>query len=224
MVGRESEVGADEIDETGFAKFVAGSVIGFGDAVGVDDEEIAGLERKFLRDAFPVGGHTNDGGSGMEALDGAVDAEKKRGVVAAIGIFELAGDVVVDGEEESGVAVVGSAVKEKLVDGIEEAREIVESDGVAAAKIGLEIGHQQSASNSLPGNVGENEGEARGTEIEEIVIVAANLARLHAGSGVFESSERRTDLRKQAGLDVAGDIHFMSGAALGFHAVGDVLR
>jgi hypothetical protein len=31
-------------------------------------------------------------------------------------------------------------------------------------------------------------------------------------------------LREKAGLDVAGDVHFMSGAAFGFHALGDVLR
>ena len=224
LVWREGAVGADEIDEAGFAKFVAGSVVGFGDAVGIDDEKIAGRERKFLRDACPVGGHADHRGSGMEALDGAVDAEKERGVVTAIGILEQAGNVVVDGEEESGVAVVGSAVKEKLVDGVEEAREIVESNGVAAAKIGLKISHQQSASNSLPGNVGENKSEARGTEIEEIEIVAANLAGLHAGSGVIESAERRTDLREKARLDVAGNVHFMSGATFGFHAIGDVLR
>ncbi len=223
LVGREGEVGADEIDEAGFAKFVAGSVVGFGDAIGVDDEEVAGLERKFLRDTFPVGGHADNGGSGMEAFEGAIGAEKKRGVVATIGVFELAGDVVVDGEEESGVTVVGSAVKEELVDGVEEAREIVESNGVATAKISLEISHQQSASNSLPGNIGENEGEARRTEIEKVVVVAANLASLHAGARVIECGERWTDLREKAGLDVAGDIHFMSGATFGFHAVGDVL-
>jgi len=160
----------------------------------------------------------------MEALNGAVGAEKEGSVVATIGILELANDVVVDSEEERGVAVVGSAVKEKLVDGVEQAREIVEGDGIAAAKIGLQISHQQSAGNSLPGNVRENEGDARRTEIEEVVIVAADLARLHAGSGVFESGERWADLREKAELDVAGDVHFMSGAAFAFHTIGYVLR
>jgi hypothetical protein len=31
-------------------------------------------------------------------------------------------------------------------------------------------------------------------------------------------------LREKTELDVAGDVHFMSSAALSFHAVGDVLR
>ena len=224
LYGRESKVGADEIDQPGFAKFIAGSVIGFGDAVGIDDEEIAGRQRKFLRDAFPVGGHADNGGSGMEALDGAVASENEGGVVTTIGVFELASNIVVDCEEECGVAVVGGAVEEKLVDGVEEAREIVKRDGVAASEIGLEIGHQQSAGNSLPGNVGENEGESRRTEIEEVVVVPADLARLHAGSGVFERGQWRADLREKTELDVAGDVYFMSSAALGFHAVGDVLR
>jgi hypothetical protein len=160
----------------------------------------------------------------MEALDGAIGTEKEWGVVTAIGVFELAGDVVIDGEEESGVGVVGGAVEEQLVDGVEKAREIVKRDGVAAAEISLEIGHQQSAGNSLPGNVGKNQGKARGTEIEEVVVVAADLARLHAGSGVFERGERRTDLREKTELDVAGNVHFVSSTAFGFHAVGDVLR
>ena len=157
-------------------------------------------------------------------LDGATCAEQKRRVVATIGVFELASGVVVDGEEKSGVAVVRSAVEEKLVDGVQEPREIVESDGVTAAEIGLKIGHEECAGNSLPGNVSENEGEARGAEIEEVIVVATDLARLHTGAGIVEGGERRKDLRKQPGLDVAGDIHFMSGAAFGFHAVGDVLR
>jgi hypothetical protein len=186
LYGREGEVGADEFDEAGFAKFVTASVIGFRDAVGIDDQEIAGSKREFLRDAFPVGGHADDGGSGMEALDRAVGAEQERGVVTTIGVFDLAGHVVVHGDEERGIAVVGGAVKEELVDGTEETRKIVESDGVAAAQIGLQIGHQESAGNSLPGDIGENESKARGAEIEEVVIVAADLARLHAGSGVFE--------------------------------------
>jgi len=53
---RKREVGADEIDQASFAKFVGGSVVGFGDAVGVNDEEVAWKEKEFLRDAFPVGG------------------------------------------------------------------------------------------------------------------------------------------------------------------------
>ena len=131
---------------------------------------------------------------------------------------------VVDAQEERGVTVVGSALEEQLVDGIEEARKIVEGNGVAAAEIGLKIGHQESAGNSLSRNVGENEGKARGTEIEEVVVVTADLARLHARSSIFECGERRTDLREKAELDVAGDVHFVQLLVNFRHAVGDVLR
>lgn len=58
----------------------------------------------------------------MAALNAVIGTEKEGSVVATIVIFELSSDVVLDSEEERGVAVPGSAVKEKLVDGVERAR------------------------------------------------------------------------------------------------------
>ena len=87
----------------------------------------------------------------------------------------------------------------------------------------MKISHEQRAGNSLPGDIREDEGEARGSEVEEIVVVATDLASLHTGARVVEGGERRKDLREKAGLDVAGDVHFVSGATFGFHAVGNVL-
>ena len=46
-LGREGAVAAEGVDEAGFAKFVAGFVEGFGDAVGVEDEGIAGVNGSF---------------------------------------------------------------------------------------------------------------------------------------------------------------------------------
>jgi hypothetical protein len=58
----------------------------------------------------------------MEAPNGVIGTEKEGSIVATIGIFELSSDVVLDSREARGVAVLGSAVKEKLVDGVEWAR------------------------------------------------------------------------------------------------------
>ena len=115
---RKRKIGADKVNETVFAKFVARSVVGFRNAVGIYHQEIAGAESEFLRDAFPSRGHADDGGSGGEVLDGAVGAEEKRRIVATVGVFQVARGVVVDREEERGIAVVGSALKEEPVDGI----------------------------------------------------------------------------------------------------------
>src|SRR5208283_2025775 len=116
--------------------------------------------------------------------------------VAAIGVLHFAGAAVVDGEEERGIAVSGRAFVKELLDGFQEARKIIERNRVTAAEVGLQVGHQKSIGNALPGNVGKDKREmpgcgseglrcssiqpVRGAEIEEVVVIAANLARLNA--------------------------------------------
>src|SRR5208282_1829316 len=97
---------------------------------------------------------------------GAVSAEEQRGVVTAIGVFKLARVVVVHSEEERGIAVIGRVFVEKLIDGFQEARKIIERTRVTAAQVGLQVGHQQRTGNALPGNVGQDEGEMPGGVIE----------------------------------------------------------
>jgi len=46
-LGREGAVAAEGVDKAGFAEFVAGFVEGFGDAIGVEGEGIAGVDGSF---------------------------------------------------------------------------------------------------------------------------------------------------------------------------------
>src|SRR5437867_9889748 len=51
-------------------------------------------------------------------------------------------------------------------------------------------------------------------QVEEIVVVTANLTRRHAGPCVLEGLERRRPARKEPRLYLLRDFHFVSGAAL----------
>jgi len=108
-------------------------------------------------------------------------------------------------------------------------------DGALAAEIGLEIGHEESGGDAFAGDVADDEAEAVVTEAEEVVIVATDLAGLMANAGVVECSELGEILRKEAGLDLLGNIDFLGGAlfsfealllgaALGFHGVSDFIE
>ena len=72
-------------------------------------------------------------------------------------------------------------------------------------------------------------------QIEEIEIIATDLAGLQAQSGIFKGFGFRADLRKQARLHLFGDFDFLSSAAfglvflsestpLGFHAPGEFVE
>src|SRR6266550_6931870 len=106
--------------------------------------------------------------------------------MAAIGVTQAAGGVVVFGEKEGGERAVGSVVAEELVHGTQQALGLIESDGALAAQIGLEIGHQESGGDSFSGNVPDDEAEPLLAEIQEVVIIATDFAGLHAKARIFE--------------------------------------
>ena len=68
-LGRLCAMAAEGVDQAGFAEFVAGFVEGFGDAVGVEDERVAGVDGAFANFAIPFFEDAEDGGGGLEAID-----------------------------------------------------------------------------------------------------------------------------------------------------------
>ena len=60
-------------------------------------------------------------------------------------------------------------------------------------------------------------------EGEEVVVVAADVAGLDADAGVVEGFERRQSLGEEAGLDLAGDLELLCGAAFGLDLCGGSL-
>src|SRR6266852_3294796 len=179
------------------------------------------MELAFSNFTIPILEDTQYGGGGLEALDYIIAAEKQSGEMAAIGVAQAAGGVVVFGEEKRGKGAVGRVVAEKLIHGAQEALQLIKSDGALAAQIGLQVGHQESGGDSFPGDVADDEAEALLAEIEEVVVIAADFAGLDADAGVFEGLERRLGLREEAGLDLFGDFDFLGGAAFGLLFLGD---
>ena len=108
-----------------------------------------------------------------QALDPAsVGAQEHRGVVAAVGVVQAAGVVVVDAEEERGVVVRLAGVVQELVDLGELRRQRVAGLGRAAPQARLEARHQEGRREALARDVGQHQPHAARAEVEEVVVVA----------------------------------------------------
>src|SRR5713226_8579704 len=100
--------------------------------------------------------------------------------MAAIGVAEQTSRVVVFGEEKSSEGTVGSVFAESLIHGTQEMVGLLLGDGAEAAQIGLQVGHQERGGDPFAGDVCDDEAEATFAEVEEVVIVAADLTSLDA--------------------------------------------
>ena len=116
-LGREGAMTVQGVDQARFAKFFACRTEGFGDAVGVESEGIAGTKLEFGEGTIPISEDAHNGGGGPKAFEGVIGAQEKRGKVAAIGVAQTARGVVILREEEGGKGSVGSIGTEELVHG-----------------------------------------------------------------------------------------------------------
>ena len=140
--------------------------------------------------------------------------------MAAIDVAEAAAGDVVVGEEERSEGAVGGVLGEELIDGAEEALRLVERDSALAAEIGLQIGHEESGGDAFAGNVADDQAEAVGAEIEEVVVIAAYCARWIAVTRIVERLDGGTELGEKAALDFVGNFQFLGGAAFEFEFGG----
>src|SRR5229473_2196680 len=175
-LGRAFAMALEGFDQALFAELFIIRVVGFGYAIGVEGEGIAWANLAFSNLAIPFFENAQNGGSGMETFHSAIAAEEKAREMAAIRVTQVACVVVIFGEEESGERTVGRIVAKELVHGAHQSLRLIESDGAQAAKVGLEIGHQESGGNSFSGDVADHESKPLLAEIEEIVIIAADFA------------------------------------------------
>jgi len=220
-LGREMAVAAQSCDEARFPKFFAGGTEGFGDAVGIQKQSITARDLTFVEGTIPILERAHDGGGGLEAFERIIGAQEKRRKMAAVGVAETAGSVVIFGEEKSGKGGVGGVGAEELIDGAEKAMRLIERDGALAAKIGLEISHKQSGGDALAGDVADDHAEALAAEIEKIVIITADVACGETETGKLKRFERGKSLREETGLHLLGNFEFLSSTALGFQLFGD---
>ena len=167
-------------------------VEGFGDAVGVEGESVAGVELAFVERGVPILEGAHDCGGGFEAMDGIVGAQQKRWKMAAVGVAQAAGDVVELREEQCGERGVGGVFAEELIDGTEQASGI-RGQGPLAAQVGLQIGHEQRGSDAFAGNVADDQRETIFTQVQEIVVVATDMAGLVADTGTLQAFREGKD-------------------------------
>jgi len=140
--------------------------------------------------------------------------------MAAIDVAEAAAGNMVVGEEERGEGAVGRVLREELVDDAKNIFQAIVRDGALAAQIGLQVGHQQRSGDAFAGNIADDQAEAVGAELEEIIIIATYGARGITVTGIVERLNRRADLREKTALDFVGDFEFLDGAALEFEFGG----
>ena len=108
--------------------------------------------------------------------------------MSTIRVAEARHPVVVFGEEDGRVRVLGGISVKHLIHGAQQAFRIVQSGRTLAAQIGLQIRHQKSGSDSFPGNIADNQPEPVFPQSQEIVIIAATLRawmQIPAYSSVF---------------------------------------
>ena len=147
-LGRAVAVPAEGVDETLLAELLAGVVEGFRDAVGVEGQEVVGLETALPDRALPLPEEPQDGRGRLEPVHGPVTTQDERAEVAAVHVAEPARGVVVVGEEEAGEGAFGRVLAEELVDGLEEAPRLVEGERDLAAEVRLEVRHEEGGRRS----------------------------------------------------------------------------
>src|SRR6266446_57640 len=99
-LGRAVAVPAEGVDETLLAELLAGVVEGLRDPVGVEGEEVVGLETALPHRALPLPEEPQDGRGRLQPFQGPVTTQEERAKVAAVHVAEPAGGVVVVGKEE----------------------------------------------------------------------------------------------------------------------------
>jgi len=137
----ERAMAAEGVEKARLAVFFAIVVEGFGDAVGVEGENVAGCDLAFAELALPLFENAQDGGGGVEACHAAVVAKEKGGEMATVGVAEQARRVVVFGEKKSSKGTVGSVFAEELIYGTQEMVGLLLGDGAETAEICLQVGH-----------------------------------------------------------------------------------
>ncbi len=69
--------------------------------------------------------------------------------MTAVGVSKALRDVVILGKEDGGVCTVRRVLKEEPVHRLQKTLRLFARQGKLAAKVGLQVGHQQRGSDSL---------------------------------------------------------------------------
>lgn len=177
--------GAGELFEAPLFGF---GVHGFGDAIGVGNDEVAGLELYVSGFGDGAEGGVVDEPDGDAWGFGAVDliasaVQDEGGFVPGAGVAEEAGFGVENHVEHADEHIVGEVEGEGLVEGGEHAGGIVFVLGVGLEYAAAD-GHHEGATNAFAADVGDDESNVLGVDFDHVVVVAADVER-----GVVEAGE-----------------------------------
>src|SRR5436309_2223055 len=129
------------------------------------------METAFCDRTVPFLKEAEDSAGGIEPHQRIIAAKQERGKMSTVGIAQAPRLVVKFSKEEAGIRVIRRILIEKLIHGMQKAFRFIQGNGTLAPQIGLQVGHQKSASNSLPGNITQHQAKPLATEIEEVVII-----------------------------------------------------
>ena len=220
-IGRAVAVAAEGVDETLLAELLAALVEGLRDPVGVEGQEVVGLETGLPDRTLPLPKEPQDRRRRLQPVEGPVTSEEERAEVTAVHVAERARQVVVVREEEAREGAFGRVLAEEAVDGLEEAPRLVEGERDLAAQVRLEVRHEEGGRYPLSHHVPDHEAQAVRAEGQEVVVVAAHRLRGMTHARVVEGPEGGPGLREEAGLDLPCDCELVNGAALGFELFGE---
>src|SRR5271165_5403413 len=128
------------IEEAMFTKLFSVAIEGLRDAVGVKRQRVAREKAGFADGTLPIFEQSEDGGSGFEPIHAVIAADEQRREMAAVGVAQAAGLIVVFGKEERRVGAFGGVLAEEAVDRTQETLRFLDRHGALAAQIGLKIG------------------------------------------------------------------------------------
>ena len=219
LVRRQARVAVEHGQQTMLAVHVLIRVAGFGDAVGVEEQAVAGEQRHgVLAVLDAVHARQEEVRLGhAQVLVVAAGAAHERRVVAGVRKREHAGGEVEDAEPRGHehAALIGLA---QAPVGIGKGRVHVQARLNQRVNLGLGLHHEQRRGHALAGDVGDEHHESVAVEHKEVVEVAAHLARgLHARVDVevVALGERREHARQRGVLDMARQLQLGIVAVLG---------
>jgi hypothetical protein len=212
--------GVDRGGQPRLAELVAAGRERFGDAVAVENQAITGRERGFGDRARPRLEQAEHGRRRRKWFEPAAPTHEQRRRMAAVGVAQAAGAIVVLDVDHRRVGVRRRRVPEALVDVREQARRVAAGVEAGRAHVRLQARHQQRGGHPLARNVGQEQRQPIVAEPQEVVVVPADAARLPAAAGVVETPRRRGRLRQETRLDVGGEPELVRGTALALGAIG----
>src|SRR5258708_39530029 len=87
-----------------------------------------------------------------------------------------------------------------------------------AAERRMQAGHQKRGRNSLPRYIGDGDGDMRGAELNEVIVIAADRTRGLANGLNLDTRSRWQSAREKLVLHFASDGNFiLQASALVFH-------